>query len=71
MEAALECGADTDPATSRYLVLDRLTDEIPDEEFEEINWLGFRASPDRLRALIADRRLELSRMGVQLSTGDR
>jgi hypothetical protein len=71
MEAALECGADTDPGTSRYLVLDRLTDEIPDEEFEELNWLGFRASPDRLRALIDDRRLELSRMGVRRSTSDR
>jgi hypothetical protein len=61
IQAAIECGADTDPATSRYLVLDR-EDGIPEDEFEELVDLGYRANPGRLRAAIADRRLKLARL---------
>lgn len=61
MQAAVECGVDTDPAAGRYLVLDR-QDGIPGDEFEELIDLGYRANPGRLRAVIADRRLKLGRM---------
>jgi hypothetical protein len=61
MQAAIECGRDTDPAASRYLVLDR-EDGIPQDEFEELVDLGYRANPGRLRAVIADRRLKLTMM---------
>jgi Glycosyl transferase family 2 len=59
MEAAVECGADTDPASSRYLVLDRSTGTIPDDEFDQLNLLGYGTSPEQLRSLIADRRRKL------------
>jgi glycosyl transferase family 2 len=58
MEAAVECGTDTDLGDGRYLVLDR-EDGIPDEEFEELNGLGYGASADRLRSVIDDRRRKL------------
>jgi hypothetical protein len=58
MEAALECGADTDPASGRYLVLDR-TAGTTDSEFDELNSLGFGASAEQLQAAIAQRESEL------------
>lgn len=61
MQAAIECGADTDLGAGRYLVLDR-GDRIPDDEFEELVDLGYRANPGRLRAVIADRRLKLEQL---------
>lgn len=63
IEAARECEADTDPATSRYLVLDRRGQRIPEEEFEELHWLGHRANADQLRNAIADRRRKLEAAG--------
>lgn len=71
IEAARECEADADPATSRYLVLDRLRQKIPEEEFTELNWLGLRATADQLGDAIADRRRKLEAAGVQTSPGDR
>jgi hypothetical protein len=62
MEAAVECGPDTDPAAGRYLLLDR-EDGIPQEEFEELNELGYGASADRLDSAIDDRRRKLERLG--------
>ena len=59
IEAAVACGSDTDPKTQRYLVLERGTASVLDEEFDELNRLGFGASPDRLRAVIEDRRRKL------------
>ena len=59
MEAAVACGADSDPKTQRYLVLERGTGSVSDEEFDELNRLGFGASPDRLRGVIEDRRRKL------------
>jgi hypothetical protein len=63
MQAAIECGADTDPAAGRYLLLDRGAG-IPEDEFDELVDLGYRATPDRLQAVIADRRRKLARLGL-------
>jgi Glycosyl transferase family 2 len=63
MEAAIECGEDSDPASSRYLVLDRAAGTVTDEEFDQLNRLGYGASPQELRSLIGDRRLVLERLG--------
>jgi Glycosyl transferase family 2 len=63
MQAAIECGADTDPAAGRYLLLDRGAG-IPEDEFDELVDLGYRATPDRLQAVIADRRRKLGRLGL-------
>ncbi len=69
MEAALECGRDTDPATGRYLILDRIAGTT-DEEFDELNALGFGAEPDRLRAAIIERERELARLDERAGAGD-
>jgi hypothetical protein len=71
LEAALECEADTDPATGRYLVLDRRRQAIPEEEFNELNWLGHRANADQLGDVIADRRRKLEAVGVRPGRSDR
>ena len=70
IQAALECEADTDPARSRYLVLDRRRQAIPDDEFEGLNWLGHRASADQLGELIADRRRKLEAVGERPDADD-
>jgi hypothetical protein len=70
MEAALECGADADPRTSRYLVLDR-RDGLSEEELDELNQLGFGASADQLDAVIANRRRRLQVAGERPSGVDR
>ena len=70
IQAALECEADTDPARSRYLVLDRRRQAIPDDEFEGLNWLGHRASADQLGELIADRRRKLEAVGERPDASD-
>jgi hypothetical protein len=71
IEAARDCEADTDPATSRYLVLDRRGQRIPEEEFTELNWLGHRATAEQLGDAIADRRRKLEAAGVRPGTADR
>ena len=71
IEAALECEADTDPATSRYLVLDRRRHAIPEDEFKELNWLGHRANADQLGDVIANRRRKLEAVGERPGTSDR
>jgi hypothetical protein len=70
IEAAVECGSDTDPAVGRYLVLER-NDGISPEEFDQLNLLGYGASIDGLKAAIADRRRELERLGERPGGGDR
>ena len=69
--AALECESDTDPATSRYLVLDRQGQRIPEEEFTELNWLGHRATAEQLGDAIADRRRKLEAAGERLDPANR
>jgi hypothetical protein len=64
MEAAVECGTDTDPATGRYLVLDRMAGTT-DEEFDQLNALGFGASSEQLQTAIAQRESELAHVGAQ------
>ncbi|HEY6671869.1 MAG TPA: glycosyltransferase [Solirubrobacterales bacterium] len=70
MEAAVECGMDSDPATERYLLLDRRA-RIPDHEFDELNALGYGAGPETLRSAIAGRKRELARLGGVPSAADR
>ncbi|HEY1237445.1 MAG TPA: glycosyltransferase [Solirubrobacterales bacterium] len=71
VEAAVECEADTEPATSRYLILDRHRQAMPEDEFNELNLLGHRAEADELADVIADRRRKLEDGGEQSSTSDR
>jgi hypothetical protein len=70
MEAAFECGADLDLAASRYLLLERGAG-ITDDEFDELNRLGYGASGDLLRLATADRRRELERLGGVPKEGNR
>jgi glycosyltransferase involved in cell wall biosynthesis len=70
IEAARECEADTDPATSRYLVLDRRGQKIPEEEFNELHWMGHRANADQLCNAIADRRRKLEAVGERPGKAD-
>jgi glycosyltransferase involved in cell wall biosynthesis len=70
IEAAVECEADTDPARSRYLVLDLHRQKIPEEEFHELNWMGHRATTDQLSDAVADRRRKLEAAGVRPGTAD-
>lgn len=60
MVAAVECGADLDPDTSRYVLVDR-GDRVPaeDDEVTELMYCTFRASTPRIRAAIEARRREL------------
>ena len=69
MEAAVECGGDTDAESGRYLLLDRSAGTT-DEEFAELNALGFGAEPGALRAAIAKRERELSRLAERPGVGD-
>ena len=71
VEAAIECEADTDPATGRYLVLDRRRQAVPQDEFNELNRLGHRAEADELTDVIADRRRKLEAGEEQPGTSDR
>ena len=70
MRAAIECGADADLAASRCMLLER-TNGVEDDEFDELIYLGYRATPDRLRPVIADRRRKLDSLGQVHSGGDR
>lgn len=70
MEAALECGTDADPRTSRYLVLDR-RGGLSEDELDELNQLGFGASADRLEDVITARRRILEMAGERPNRGDR
>jgi hypothetical protein len=70
MEAARECGADTDPRGGRYLLLDR-ADGIPEEDFEELNRLGFGASIEELRFAVESHRRQLERLVGHPSEADR
>jgi hypothetical protein len=65
LEAAVACEADIDPADSRFLVIERGTPAIIDEEFEELNTLGFGAPPERLGLAVEDRQRKLE----ELSSG--
>jgi len=64
MEAAVECGTDTDPGTGRYLVLDR-TAGTTDEEFDQLNALGFGAGAEQLQSAIAERESQLAHVGAR------
>jgi hypothetical protein len=62
LEAARACEADLDPAESRFLMIERRTPAISDEEFDEINTLGFGAPLERLRVAVEDRRQRLGEL---------
>jgi hypothetical protein len=70
MEAAVECGADVDLTRSRYLVIDRRADISP-QELDELNHRGYWSPPERLRAVIADRRSKLDQFGPAQLRADR
>jgi hypothetical protein len=71
IKAVIECEGDTDPAKSRYLVVDRRGQAIPEEEFSDLNWMGHRANTDQLSNAIADRRRKLEVAGERPTTADR
>jgi glycosyl transferase family 2 len=69
MRAAIDCGADADLGASRCLLIERSAG-VEDAEFDQLIRLGYRATPERLGAVIEDRRRKLEQL--QLSrTGDR
>jgi Glycosyl transferase family 2 len=59
MEAAVACEADIDSATSRFLVIERGTGAVTDEEFEALNKLGYYAPVEWLNPVLEDRRRKL------------
>jgi hypothetical protein len=71
VESAFDCEADTDPATSRFLLLDRRRQAIPEEEFNVLNRLGHRAEADELGEVIADRRRKVELVGERPGVSDR
>jgi hypothetical protein len=62
LEAAVACEADIDPAASRFLVIERGTPAISDEEFDELNALGFGVPAERLSLAVEDRRRKLEEL---------
>jgi hypothetical protein len=62
LEAAVACEADIDPAATRFLVIERGTPAVSDEEFEELNTLGFGAPAERVRLAVEDRRRKLEEL---------
>jgi hypothetical protein len=62
MEAAQACETDLDPSESRFLLIERGTEAISHEEFEELNALGFGAPPERLRLALQDRRRKVEEL---------
>jgi hypothetical protein len=71
MEAAVACEADIDPAASRFLLIERGTPAISDEEFEEINTLGYGAPAERLTLAVEDRRRRLHELTSRTMQADR
>ena len=60
VEAAADCGADIDPETARFLLIDRRAWPMPDDEYRELMDLGFRASRERLRSAVERHDRELT-----------
>jgi hypothetical protein len=59
LEAAVACGDDTDPRSSRFLILDRRRAPVPDAELEALLSLTIGGSPEELRAEAERKRREL------------
>lgn len=60
LEAAVACGAETDPETTRFLILDRERREVDQAELEELVRLGFGSSAAELADALARRRSALA-----------
>jgi hypothetical protein len=58
MEAAVDCGADIDPRTSRYLLVDRRQGIVREDELAQLSGLAMSNSSEQLRSLVASRRRE-------------
>jgi len=58
MEAALACGAEVDPHSTRFLIIDRDRISLSAAELAELGHLGFRGSVEQIRAAVEKRRSE-------------
>jgi hypothetical protein len=63
MEAAQACEADIDPTQSRFLLIEKGSPAVTDEEFEELSRLGYGARAELIRPLVEDRRRKLEELG--------
>ncbi len=68
VEAAADCGADTDPETTRFLLIDRQAWPMSEDEHRELIGLGFRASLQSLRSLVERQQQELERLRSRSSS---
>jgi peptidoglycan/LPS O-acetylase OafA/YrhL len=62
MLAALDCSADCDPDTSRFLLIDRDAGGVRDEEVAELVRLAFHGTLNQLQAALGRRREEAGRL---------
>ena len=68
VEAAAHCGADTDPETARFLLIDRQAWPMTEDEHRELMDLGFRGSLQRLRSAVKRHQDELERLRSRVSS---
>jgi len=68
VEAAADCGADIDPETTRFLLIDRQAWPISEDEHRELVDLGSRGSLERLRSVVNRREHELERLRMRTSS---
>lgn len=68
VEAAADCGADIDPETTRFLLIDRQAWLLSEDEDRELRDLGFRGSLQRLRSVVKRNEDELERLRSRVSS---
>jgi hypothetical protein len=68
MEAALECGADTRPETTRFFLIDRQAWPMPENEHRELMSLALRGSLQQLRPAVKRREHEVEQLRGRLSS---
>jgi peptidoglycan/LPS O-acetylase OafA/YrhL len=59
VEAAFACGAEVDPRSTRFIIIDRHRLSPSEAELGELGGLGFRGSAEQIRAAVDRRRREL------------
>jgi hypothetical protein len=68
MEAAADCGADTDPETTRFFLIDRQAWPMPEEEHRELMNLALRGSLQQLRPAVKRREDEVEQLRARVSS---
>jgi hypothetical protein len=68
MEAAVDCGADTDPDSTRFFLIDRQAWPMSEEEHGELMKLALRASLQQLRLAVKRREHEVEELRGRISS---